>query len=198
VLVNTTRLLRHPSLPSAAYVPEAATTTAYINVAGPGIVTTPSRILLGNRDEVAALSAEPGCAQCLPGTVPLPESAGHCDIELLPALPPAWSAGRVTGLRTRCGVEVVELSWRSGRLAAVLLRWALPHIPPAPVSISYRLGRLRAAADNTSGFGLEHPTNDPGVRDSLPTAQPTHEWHTEYSKQEDPPCPIVFHLATAP
>ncbi|MEA3391220.1 glycoside hydrolase family 95 protein [Sphingobium sp. CCH11-B1] len=42
-------------------------------------------------------------------------------IDLLPALPKAWPAGRVTGLRARgrCGVD---LHWRAGRLDRAILR----------------------------------------------------------------------------
>ena len=49
------------------------------------------------------------------------------EIELLPALPSAWPAGRVTGLRARGGFDV-ELSWRDGRLveATMLSRLGNP------------------------------------------------------------------------
>jgi alpha-L-fucosidase 2 len=43
------------------------------------------------------------------------------EIHLLPALPGAWPAGRIAGLRARGGIEV-EISWRDGQLAAVTLR----------------------------------------------------------------------------
>ncbi|WP_107062801.1 glycoside hydrolase family 95-like protein [Streptomyces hygroscopicus] len=39
-------------------------------------------------------------------------------IELLPALPPRWPGGRVTGLRARGGITVEELVWADGSVGA--------------------------------------------------------------------------------
>ena len=44
--------------------------------------------------------------------------AAMCDLRLLPALPPAWTDGDVSGLRARGGWRVA-MRWRAGRL-----RWA--------------------------------------------------------------------------
>ena len=43
------------------------------------------------------------------------------EIELLPALPAAWPAGKVTGLRARGGFEI-DIQWNEGRLQAATVR----------------------------------------------------------------------------
>lgn len=46
---------------------------------------------------------------------------GSHEVELLPALPPSWTAGRVRGLRARDGFEV-SLQWEKARLKAALIK----------------------------------------------------------------------------
>ncbi|MFY9343635.1 MAG: glycoside hydrolase N-terminal domain-containing protein [Planctomycetota bacterium] len=58
-------------------------------------------------------------------------------IHLLPALPKAWPEGRVAGLRARGNVELVELTWKDGRLANAVLR--NPGERPRPVRLRARM-----------------------------------------------------------
>jgi len=59
----------------------------------------------------------------------------HGELHLLPALPPAWPSGRVTGLRARGGISV-GMTWETGMLRSALLKSTVSqecviiHAPP--------------------------------------------------------------------
>ena len=68
-------------------------------------------------------------------------SAMVAEIEVLPALPSAWSAGAVTGLRARGGFEV-DVTWRDGTLAAVSLRRVTGDHDQATVRYADRIAEI--------------------------------------------------------
>jgi alpha-L-fucosidase 2 len=43
-------------------------------------------------------------------------------VHLLPGLPTAWPAGTVTGLLARGGFEIVELTWKNGRIEKLIIK----------------------------------------------------------------------------
>jgi hypothetical protein len=51
------------------------------------------------------------------------------ELRVLPALPAAWPAGRITGMRARGGVSVDELTW-TGRNATMTCRLSPARGPP--------------------------------------------------------------------
>ena len=79
------------------------------------------------------------------------ESRGHV-IDLLPALPSAWSRGAVRGLRARGGVEI-DLMWSDGRLLVATLRSS----GAEPLRVSWpeaeALPDARIAANGAGGAG---------------------------------------------
>ena len=60
------------------------------------------------------------------------------EIDLLPALPRAWPAGSVRGLRARGGFEV-DIAWRDGELLGAQLRGT----PGGEARVRYRDGLRR-------------------------------------------------------
>jgi len=75
------------------------------------------------------------------------------DVELLPALPGAWPAGSVKGLRARGGFEV-DIAWRGGKLTEATIR--------AKLDLPCRI-RTRTPVTVTCGgkaIGLARPEKD--------------------------------------
>jgi len=71
------------------------------------------------------------------------------EIELLPALPRAWPAGSVSGLRARGGFEV-DISWRGGELVQAQLRGT----PGGAAKVRYRdkLKNVRVAKGGSASL----------------------------------------------
>jgi len=72
------------------------------------------------------------------------------EIELLPALPKAWPAGRVEGLRARGGFEV-DIEWKDGKLTAAALRSRLGN--PGRLRYGAATGELKLRPGETLRWG---------------------------------------------
>lgn len=70
------------------------------------------------------------------------------ELHLLPALPAAWPAGRITGLRARGGYQV-DLAWENGRLTSATIRATVAGEIPVRYGASLRSVKLSAGEQIT-------------------------------------------------
>ena len=70
------------------------------------------------------------------------------EIHLLPALPKAWSEGKVTGLCARGGFEV-DITWKDGKLTGAMIRSKLGN----PCKVRY--GDIIIDYKTSSGKSIE-------------------------------------------
>ena len=76
------------------------------------------------------------------------------EISLLPALPPSWSSGSVSGLRARGGFEVA-IEWKDGKLVAAAIHSAAPgactvRYGPQQTQVSIMSGQTMRVGPNLS------------------------------------------------
>jgi len=95
------------------------------------------------------------------------------EVDLLPALPPQWPEGRVTGLRARGGFEV-DMTWSAGRLAEAEVRSTLgrPLRLRTPVPVRVTTSEGAAVAVERPGPGLVvFPTRRGGAYRVVPAPE---------------------------
>jgi len=111
----------------------------------------------------------------------LVQSHDSC-IHLLPALPDAWSAGHVTGLRARGGFEIEEIEWKDGQLTDVTIR------SDAGMPLILRSTRTLRAAD---GSALT-PANTVSIPTPYPRTQVSDKFKGYKPEDAFPVLPQVY------
>ncbi len=59
---------------------------------------------------------------CTSGITEMLAQSANGEIHLLPALPDVWPAGSISGIRARGGFEIVELSWKDGKIEKAIIK----------------------------------------------------------------------------
>jgi alpha-L-fucosidase 2 len=83
------------------------------------------------------------------------------DIHLLPALPDVWSEGSVSGLRARGGFEIVNLTWRNGKVTKVAIKSTLGGRCRLRVSSPLKGKLVAAKGENPNPFYAVNTTPRP-------------------------------------
>ncbi|MFB9278324.1 glycosyl hydrolase family 95 catalytic domain-containing protein [Cohnella cellulosilytica] len=82
------------------------------------------------------------------------------EIGILPALPPAWTSGAVSGLRARGGREV-DIEWRAD--GAVQVRLRAERAGPCRVRLPASAGKAKGIVRVENGAGVPFGSPEPGV-----------------------------------
>jgi alpha-L-fucosidase 2 len=118
---------------------------------------------------------------CTSGITEMLMQSADGAVHLLPALPDAWPAGRISGLRARGGFEIAEMEWENGRLTRVTIRSKLGgnlrlRVPNA-LKLSKGDALKKAAGNNANPFYLTEetpvPVQSPGGRVTPPVLKET-------------------------
>ncbi len=100
-------------------------------------------------------------------------------IHILPALPDVWESGTVKGLRCRGGFEIVELSWKEGKIEKLVVKSTLGGTLRLRTQdpIKARRGKLTEADGEAPVYFQTQPVKKPLIHTSGLTVDPLPETH---------------------
>ncbi len=88
---------------------------------------------------------------CTSGITEMLLQSSNNNIHLLPALPDGWQTGRISGLKTRGGFEIISLQWKDGKVSKLIIK--------SNLGGNLRL-RLPNKIELTNGKLIENPTGE--------------------------------------
>lgn len=59
---------------------------------------------------------------CTSGITEMLVQSSNNDVHLLPALPDGWQTGRISGIKTRGGFEILSLEWKDGKVSKLIIK----------------------------------------------------------------------------
>ena len=106
---------------------------------------------------------------CTSGITEMLVQSANGEIHLLPALPDVWPTGSITGIRARGGFEIVELSWKDGKIEKAIIKSDLGGNLRIrlPQSMKLSNGKQTAKAEgvNSNPFYFVAETPAPSISD---------------------------------
>lgn len=113
---------------------------------------------------------------CTSGIAEMLIQSGYDAVDLLPALPSAWPAGSVSGLRAKGGFDIVDLQWSAGKIVRVVVRSTLDGNLRlrAPNALQFANGNALtiAAGENSNSFYKIDEIPAPRISPSAKIAAP--------------------------
>lgn len=118
---------------------------------------------------------------CTSGITEMLMQSADAAVHLLPALPDAWPAGKVSGIKAIGGFELVNMEWKDGRVARVVIKSNLGGNLRlrAPNGLQWAGGKMQeAAGTNPNPFyqvaAGAAPVVSPQAKPEAPQLKPTY------------------------
>ena len=127
------------------------------------VVTTGTRYDRGGGTYNNLFDAHPpfqidGNFGCTSGITEMLMQSANGEVHLLPALPDAWPAGIIKGIKAQGGFEIVSMEWKDSKLVKVIIKSNLGgnlrlRVPNA-IKLSTGAALKKASGTNTNPFYL--------------------------------------------